>query len=95
MRGFRAMAFSLGIGAGIVGALQSVLAGAGVLPIDAVDLVPPSALVGGTGALGSGSTIRIDYLSGDEIRMPSQDTRGHARSFNSPRREAKGTKKFV
>jgi hypothetical protein len=89
MRGFRALAFGLGFTASIIGTFQGAAAAGGLISIDACG-PPPTVLLCGSGALGYGPNVNINCISGDEIRMLPQDTRGHARSFSSPRREPKG-----
>jgi len=95
MHGYRALRFGIAIAASVAGTFQGALAGAGLIPIEGLDVIPPSALVSGTGVLGAGSTITINCLSGDGVQMPPRDIKGHSHSFASPHREPKGTKKFV
>jgi hypothetical protein len=56
-------------------------------PVQLAALSGTSGPIGGTVYVVS----HLNSISGDEVREPPRDVRGHAVSFMSPRREAKGT----
>ena len=95
MSGYRALGFALGFTASITGSIYDIAAAATLTLADAGDhtVVAPVSGLSGTAGLSSGYVYVVSHLNattGDEIFEPPRDARGHAASYLSPRREAKG-----